>query len=422
MWKPANAWKISGVIEGDLKFSSNHVTPSGQNSSWRFGGKLNHVQKLRFGKINLAPTEFDALSKAKRDKVLQRPPTPSSKHSSVEFHAVLFDCEQSFLNAATFTRVKNDFLGVDGGGSALDTFIDRSNKYDFALLKREKDIHVHFRSKSQFRSVSREDDWRRFYALLAGVGLTHGFQPWPYRVEFWRAGRKITDQICVPHRLTKTPHAPFDRAIGFVANLGKKGARNSVVRLAARFFEKQTPLSKELSHLLFLFRESGSASFRIKTLALCSLLEGAVNLIFDQLKLEEELRRTVPQFDEYLKLRDGLVKRLRRLATKNKRSPIERLAGSLGAAKEFRVQDKFKAICGHFGLAYDGDMARHLAAWERKRNPLMHGKWKDEDSDFSDQALIAGAINIFALKLIGYSGRMKFNAFAQEPKDRYKVI
>ena len=124
----------------------------------------------------------------------------------------------------------------------------------------------------------------------------------------------------------------------------------------------------------------------------------------------------------YVSIRKRLVKRLQKIAGANNNEAIRRLAGTLNSAKEFRVQDKFKAVIEHFGLNYENDLANNFEAWNRKRNPFMHGNWKEEDSDFSDQALIAAAINILVLKLIGYSGQMKSDGSAIEIKDRYRTI
>ena len=135
IWKLADAWKLSGLIENDLKFSCESVSPLGNSPSWHFGKKPSFVQYLSLDKINLAPEGFEALSRRTRDKILQRPPKKKAKYPDVEFHAVLFECAPTFLNAGTNTRVKNDFLGVCGGGGSLDTFIDRGPAFDFALIK-----------------------------------------------------------------------------------------------------------------------------------------------------------------------------------------------------------------------------------------------------------------------------------------------
>jgi hypothetical protein len=412
LWKPEHAWKLTGQIEGGLEFCCDQAAPRGKHYSWRSGKGASYIQKLSLECIELVPRKLHKSSFKK------------AKHPNVEFHAVLPDCAPVFLNAGTNTRVQNDFLGLCGGGSTLDTFIDRDGEYDFALIRKEVDTHIHLKSKSRFHSKSVEDDWRRFYAFLAAVGFTHGFQPWPYRIEYWRGGRKAADRIKVPGVLSKTSHAPFDDGIGYLGNQGRKGAKKSAVRLAAKFFSGETKLSKKLSHLLFLFREAGGASvnFHIKTLAMCSLFEGIVTAIFDELKLEDDINGKNPELEIYQKLRDRLVKRLSKLAMGKKDSPINRLIGSLTRAEPIGVRNKFQTICEHLGLGYEGNMQRHFKAWNNQRHQLMHGTWALKDSDFLDQSLIASAINILVLKLMGYSGQMKANAFAQELKDRYRVI
>ena len=204
------------------------------------------------------------------------------------------------------------------------------------------------------------------------MGFTHGFQPWPYRIQYWRGGKKIADKITVPRTLTETHHAPFDREIGYFGNLRRKGSRNSVIRLAANFFEKKCSLSEQISRLLFLFREAGNplAHFDIRTIALCSLFEGTTNLIFDELKLENELRRTNPQFEYYIQLRNRFVGRLRRISSHKNNTTLQRLAGSLSSAKEFRVKDKFQAACEFFKLDYEKEMKPHFEAWIERETPL----------------------------------------------------
>lgn len=420
IWGERDWWTLTGAIEGDLKFSAQGISPGGGRSSWSIGKPEKALHRLHFGDtIDLIPEGLDALTTAERHRLLGSAELRQSAYPSVQFHAVLCGCEPAFLNAGTETRVRNDFLGRSGGGSALDTFIDRSTDYDFAMIKRDRDTQIHFRSKAGFRSKSEEDDWRRFHALLAAIGLTHGFQPWPYRVEYWRGGKKIADKIRVPPKLVKSPHAPFGRGIGFQGNLARKGARNSPIRKAAQLFEQETPLSKQLVHLLFLFREAGDTSvqFHIRTLALCSLFEGIVDLMFEELRLEEKARQADPQFDRFLKARDRLVARLRRFNTANNRQVFDRLAGLLSHAEAFRVKDKLQALCLDLGLDYDRVMNRCFEAWLTERNPRMHGEWRFRESEVPNHALIAGAINVLVLKLAGYSGPIVANAFGGCPAE-----
>jgi hypothetical protein len=329
----------------------------------------------------------------------------------------------AFLNAGTKTSVVNDFLPRGGPASSLDTFIDRGKDYDFALIKRDDDLHVHFESKASFRSKGQDDDWRRFRALLAAIGFTHGFQPWPFWIQYWRDGKLMTNRFTTACKLTRTPHAPFDTVIE-TKFIGRKGTRNSAIRLAAKFFQNKTDLSKGLAHLLFLFRESGNSSthFDVRTLAICSLFEGMVTLMFEELGLESSVLANDPQFANYLTVRDRLAKRLRKIGAASGRAAYQRLAGLLSHAEAIRVRDRYEALCRFFGLDFQNMMKSRLQAWSDERNLLAHGSWERKDVSFDNQASIAGAINILVLKLAGYSGRMKASTFAGQIEDRYLVI
>jgi hypothetical protein len=421
LWRESDFWNLRGIIDGDLPFTCDRVSPGSKTEHWGVG-KVRTIQTLRLPTIDLKPVGWDKLTDAQRRRRIGGRPRKTRKFPSVIFEAVLVGCEPVFLNAGTTTTYKNDFLGKYGE-SAADTFFDKNPDYDFALVERDKDLHLHMRSRAGFRSKNEEDDRRRFQALLNAIGFTHGFQPWPYRVCYWRDGRKIGDHIKTARTLPKTIHAPFDEGLGRSLGQQRTGARNSPVRIAARFFENGGTLAKQLSHLLFLCRASGAKSvdMRVHTLALCSLFEGIVDLLFDHLNLEAEMRKRDPRFDEYVRQRDRLSSRLRTFGSK-RNSAFRRLAGSLEHARTFRVKDKFRAICAHFGLKYKPEMKRHFDSWAAKRNPLSHGRWDSDVEDFVHQSRIAGAINIFVLKLMGFSGRMKAVTISADPSETYRVI
>jgi hypothetical protein len=116
VWTHADTWKLSGVIEGRLKFKCNQVSPLGREVSWHYGRRTPCIHKLSLRIIDLVPTGFDALTRAQRDKITGRTPSPKPRYPKVEFHAVLLKCEPVFLNAGTRTDTRNDFLGKCGGG------------------------------------------------------------------------------------------------------------------------------------------------------------------------------------------------------------------------------------------------------------------------------------------------------------------
>src|SRR3954469_11663060 len=105
VWKPADAWKLSGLIEGNLKFSCDQVSPIGKQLSWHLGKKVPDIHKLHLHHIELSPAGFDALSKTQRDKLFGGPTAKKPKSPKVEFHAVLAGCEPVLLNAGTTTTV-----------------------------------------------------------------------------------------------------------------------------------------------------------------------------------------------------------------------------------------------------------------------------------------------------------------------------
>jgi hypothetical protein len=76
------------------------------------------------------------------------------------------------------------------------------------------EVCLKLKSKPHYHSDER-GDWIKFYAFMAGLALCHGAQAWPYRIEYWRAGRKELDRIRPADRLPRTVHVPFDDRLAF---------------------------------------------------------------------------------------------------------------------------------------------------------------------------------------------------------------
>lgn len=307
----------------------------------------------------------------------------------------------------------NPFLGKTSGGK-LDTLVAHGSSFDVALIQRETDLQIHLRSKARYRSKNSAEDSKRFQAVLNAIGFCYGFNPWPYRLQQWRDGRQVLDRLTARERLPKTIYAPFDVA------LGQSDA--PPIQLLTRFFAQRSAISEKISTFLFLFRQAGDEPVHlpVKTLAFCSLFEGLVHLLFEELKLEKKLRKDNPDFSAFLAERDRLASELE---TKGRAGDLssKRLARLISPADAIRMKDKFKALCEALSLDY-AKMKPHYEAWYEERNPLMHGTWRNRDSDFIHQARIAGAINILLLKLMGYSGKVVAMHFGETLSETYRTI
>jgi hypothetical protein len=332
------------------------------------------------------------------------------------FEAIIVNCKLIAKNLATTTIRKNKFLGKSSGWD-YDTYLAKGRTYDVALIRNDNgDLHIHFCSKGQYESASPAEDRHRFQAVLEAIGFTHGFNPWPYSYQQWREGSLVESRFSAPQIPPKTDQAPFDGALGDFGH-------PPPILVVSRFFEKGSELSRHIAYFLFIFRQAGEKGVHlpVRTLAFCSLFEGLVNRLFEELRLEKELRRSTPEFGEFLAARDRLVQTLNKDGAAGD-AASRRLAGLLGHAEPVSVKDRFFALCDAFKLDRT-EMKRHFDAWREERNPLMHGKWRDHsDGDFERQSLIAGAINILLLKLMGYSGKVVASRFAENRGDVYRMI
>ena len=278
---------VEGVIEHSLPFAATHVSPAER----RMSGRTSSVT-LNFSTLELVGTRPSAKERKEMLRLLDElqlrhkeapapamPPAPARRRARkidvARFEAVLVDCKSLADNTATHTVRRNAFLGKTTSWKA-DTFVARGSDYDVALIQRDGDLHVHFRSKGRYHSRSTTEDFQRFQAVLDAIGFTHGFNPWPYRLQQWRNGSLKQDRFTASTRLPKTVHAPFDRTLGH-------SSAPPPIHLVARFFARRSTFSRKISEFLFIFRQAGEERVHlpVRTLAFCSLFEGLVHLLFD---------------------------------------------------------------------------------------------------------------------------------------------
>jgi hypothetical protein len=420
-------WKLCGLIEDQLQFKC-EIAPGG---SAVFGERA--IITFHIHPIELIPTGWDAMSREERVRIRQelfekqqiitpnsqqeQPNNDDEKQSemSVYFHALLLNYPIPTL-ACEGTQIieKNPYLGERPSGQ-LDTVKGEIGNFKFAFIKErdEGDLHVHLESKKGYNSPSEQEDWRMFNALMQALAFAEGVHAWPYRIEYWRRGQKITHKITATRELASTVYTPF--------HLMNSHFRD-VIKKAAEFFEKDTVLSKEVARILFLFREAGNKN-DITTLTLCTLFESLVRLLFKHLNLKHEAEEK----DETLKLFEKAKEEVCNEISKQvveKGKGYERLYNYIYNAQLLSTKEMFQAVANHFGLQWENDMDQVFYTWKNLRNPLAHGHERSDQSEderkkfLLDESRIAGVINLLVLKLFGFSGKMSASVF----EDKYRQV
>ena len=411
-------WKMTGLIEDQLKFKCDQFRPF-------LGGGLFPIKRfaVKFRPIDLIPSGWDAISRAERtafvkehQAIISKPPAESEPPVPDEnsqddfcFYATLFEYDVPL-------SVWQDEIKAE------------TKCFNVTLKKLEgtTDLHVSLISQKEFSSGGEEQDWKRFYAFMSALAFVTGMHAWPYRVEYWRAGQKITDRITAAHSLSETIHAPFCDTLAFNAKTGSvKWSFPETIKVIADFYDNEFPFTKEIAYLHFLFRQATETDVHgdISILALCILFENLVRHIFRELKLEINARNENPIFGQFEQAKETFIKQMgdENVALDE---GSKRLLQTIKSAEPFNVKAMFQTIVSHFKLTWDDDMELIFETWKNARNPLVHrGEYGNRSEDEVKEiriaeSRIAGAINILSLKLFGYSGYMRHSTF----EDGYRQI
>lgn len=437
-----DCWKLSGLIESHLRFRCDFVGPVG-DESW-FNGVTKRTFKIR--PIELVPSGWDSLSREDRARLLTAtqettPASPGPKEAasklaanseteqgtSAYFRAMLVDFEIFARNREPEAPGAKGFQ-LELSNAHYSAFTGEVGKFDFALLKDERhsDLSVLLKSKEASPAQSEQADWKVFDSLMRALGLAHGIHGWPYRIEYWKDGKKITDRVNTADRLPRTTHAPFTEKLWFDFIVGRANWDfRAAIELATAFFMNESRLTEEVAEILFLFREAGDGGVHgeITTITLCVLFENLVQTIFRELKIMEKATAEDPQLAAFANAKAELAEELRhRIETKDE--AYRRLLSIVQSANPFSIGKIFQAVVRRLNLQWEGDMEIVFDTWKRARNRLVHDKRRSEQSEdeiresMLNESRIAGAINILVLKLVGYSGWMMSSAF----EDKYRQI
>jgi hypothetical protein len=409
-----DAWSMSGVIEGVLPFNCDNVSPGGSNRSQN--GILTITRRLH--PIELVTASPDSpKSKHRRARLMRQlgfKPDKGKADRSFEFEATIVDCLLPAANARTTTTKNNEFLG-ESSSVALNTFSGELSRARYALIgdRKNSDLNIYLRSRDEHPSTGATNDWRLFRAFLAAFAFVTGVQPWPFRITYSHDGQDYSDTIRGAVRPPRTSLSALNEAIG----LQEPQAFGDAIKAATEYLEPETALTRELIHLLFLFREAGkeSVQLEIRILAVCTLLESLIRTIFDKICLRSTKATDAIDRKRFERLKEQLLKRAASLLRKTNAREHARICARIKDAAEFQMQDMFKAVAHELDISWDQTMRPLFSEWKQARNPSAHGRFKPDFEEVSDPqkatekmffglSRIAAGFNMILLKLFGYSG------------------
>jgi hypothetical protein len=269
-----DTWQLIGVIEYHLEFRCERagiVSPRDLFDRW---------QTFSLNPVYLAASGLGDMSSRKRFAYIAQGESENqaiaNEDNSVRFTALLQ--EYPFFEPLCGKKWEGEIEG-----------------FNFTLLKENKaaDLEVVMISKQGHISAGQAEDEKKFQALMFALAFVVGANAWPYRIEHWRGGKKVSDMVRAAGKLSKISHAPFNNFLAHETIIGKQNWDFlDVLKKGTAFFETNSMLSNEVSHLLYLFRQADAKSVHsdITMIAVCALFENLVQLLFRELKLEEETK------------------------------------------------------------------------------------------------------------------------------------
>lgn len=422
-----DSWKFEGEIDG-IRVQTDSLSPMVNRSLTRDWVS----REFRAGVIAIEPADSDKMrigeileligtkQPADAEKQMRENEKPSPYSEGVWIQAKIREFPLLHFNGGTEVIEENDFLGKTSRSTA-DTFSGKSPEIQYGLIQKDGNLSVYLFWKAYVTQDFVLSNYEsKLRAFLAGLAFATGQECWPSQVTVRVDGAVISDKVFAIRQTKRTPLAPFSERISFNSRAGKiQWNFESYLNEAYSFFERRTSLSQMALQALWLLRASNAAGTpqQITLMALCVLLESLSSSIFDSLNLEPNSERE--QFDDakreilaWLDANPNLEK-----------IGYSRLRNCIKSAAPLRPADKYRLVCEHFGIKWEGLMFDAWQIWRKTRHQSVHSVLDSEttrspEDHFNAIGRIAGAINILILKLIGYSGIVSSSVF----EDKFSKI
>ena len=432
----ADTGVMRGLIDHDLRFEAKNVFPSFHYST--HNGRT--AMRYRIDAIELAPVGVDAQTydqiqrslaqlesaEAESDADEGISSEKESHASNVTFSGLLLGFKLIARNAGTKITEENPFFGESTSITQDTQCGDLSQKWEYGLIKRGEDIEFQLRLKDGAKSIDPSDDLKALQALMEAIAFIHGQHAWPFTLEFRRDHKLITDRVRPPKVALSSVHRPFNERIWFNSVVGNvQWNFNTALGKAFSFLSAPNELTAEVTRLLFLIREAagGETHTTITNIAMCSLLDSAVNLVFEQ-KIR---RRETEMTDAFDRARSTLLAFLhgQSMEANSLKDPAwGRFKAIIKNAEVYAAREKFRLVGQYLGLQWEGDWQEVFRFWQRWRPRLVHRGSGGNDSadsitnEFNIGSRVVGAIHVLVLKLMDYEGLMVDSTF----EDKVRTI
>jgi hypothetical protein len=423
---------LQGVIDHDLPFRIKNLPPHHEHSESNGRSTLRYdldaielspigSDKQTYDQIRLSLEQLESFELAEQT-TSESARLEDDEASDVTFSGVLRGFKLIARNAGTRIERHNDFLGSTSSIRSDTQCGDLSVDWEYGLIESSEDVEFHLRLKSGCKSSDPKQDLETLHAFLEAIAFIHGQHAWPFTLQFRRDGKLITDRVRAPKVPKRSPHKPFNERIWFNARIGKiDWDFGLALQKAYNLFRSQTPLSDEVSKLLFLSREAagGEAHTTISNIALCSLLDSAVNLVFEQ-RIEPQLTRIIGTFESVRSELLSFISEKTANVADATEEPWQRFYAIIKSSEFYAAKEKFRRVGDHLGLNWEDDWHEIFRFWAKWRPRLVHRGTGRESEDKAVQAefnvgsRVIGAIHILVLKLMGYEGFMVSSTFEDQ--------
>lgn len=274
---PADRLRITGQIEGEIRFSGQVFPPVGRTTRSR-GTSLTTVS---IDRLELSPENNDLLSSGEVRALLGMDAASvdaAPQHFSA--HLIFHGPKLHMQDAGTEVTTVHDFLGRMTS-SSFDTHVFRGNGWEAALIQKGEELHLHVRER-EGTTASVSDPIDLVNRLCDAVAFTHGFQPWPVYREV-RVDHRVVERWLSPKlNLKQTYLAPLSGGLG---DSVRTGSHPELVNFIPTITDGLAGLSEQerdrLGTLLWNVRSSalGDLPSSTKLLILCAAIDGLMKLI-----------------------------------------------------------------------------------------------------------------------------------------------